>query len=79
MEITLSKKAAKYIEKQDVKVREILKKAILLLPKGDVKPFYNHDLVTHRLRVGDFRVLFYYKESGGLHIDRVGSRGDIYK
>ena len=34
---------------------------------------------AHRLRVGGWRVIFSYLSDGTILIQRVGSRGDVYK
>ena len=78
MKLTLSKHAIKYISKQVRKNQDALKDAIIRLPDGsDIKYFSNND--TYRLRVGNFRVLYHIKPDGGIHVDAVGPRGDIYK
>jgi len=76
--ITYSKKAQKYISKQDRKNKLALKAAIENLPSGDIKYFKSNN--TYRLRVSDFRVLYYFvSDNGDIHIDKIGSRGDVYK
>jgi len=80
LEIRYSKKAAKYINKQDKNNRAIIKNAIENLPSGDVKVYYNHDIATHRLRIGNYRVLYYYYDlEDNIYIEKIGSRGDVYK
>ena len=79
MEIRYSKKAAKYLEKQDKKTQHKLRLAIENLPNGDIKLYQSHYIITHRLRVGDYRVLYYHVIDNIIYIEKIGSRGDIYK
>lgn len=72
-----SKKAIKFLKKQDVPTRKRLVSAIEKLPlEGDIKKLQNR--TGYRLRVGDFRVVF---DSNGIIIDiiDIGNRGQIYK
>lgn len=76
-QIVYSKKAVKFLKKQDVPTRRRLVTAIEKLPlEGDIKKLQGVD--GYRLRVGDFRVLF---DVNGIIIDiiEIGNRGQIYK
>ena len=76
-QIVYSKKAAKFLKKQDVPTRRRLVAAISRLPlEGDIKKLQGTD--GYRLRVGDFRVLF---DVNGIIVDiiDIGNRGQIYK
>lgn len=76
-QIIYSKKAAKFLKKQDVPTRKRLVTAISKLPQeGDIKKLQGAD--GYRLRVGDFRVIF---DVNGIIIDiiEIGNRGQIYK
>lgn len=76
-QIVYSKKAVKFLKKQDVPTRKRLVTAIEKLPlEGDIKKLQGVD--GYRLRVGDFRVLF---DVNGIIIDiiEIGNRGQIYK
>ena len=77
--IKLTKKAEKFIKKQDKDTQKRIVKAIIELPEGDIKRLKGID-ETYRLRVGDFRVLFEKndKELVILVID-IGNRGQVYK
>lgn len=51
-------------------------------PVGDIKAMQGYNDGTMRLRVGKYRVIFRYDNSGELeilYIIDIGSRGDIYK
>ncbi|MEF2597332.1 MAG: type II toxin-antitoxin system RelE/ParE family toxin [Lachnospiraceae bacterium] len=76
-QIIYSKKAEKFLKKQDVPTRKRLVIAISKLPmEGDIKKLQGID--GYRLRVGDFRVIF---DVNGIIIDiiDIGNRGQIYK
>lgn len=76
-QIVYSKKAVKFLKKQDKPTQKRLIEAIAKLPiDGDIKKLQGTD--GYRLRVGDFRVLF---DVNGLIIDiiDIGNRGQIYK
>jgi len=76
-QITYSKKAIKFLQKQDKTTQKRLIYAIKKLPlEGDIKKLQNTK--GFRLRVGNFRVLF---DVNGIIIDiiEIGNRGQIYK
>nr|WP_303019061.1 type II toxin-antitoxin system RelE/ParE family toxin [uncultured Blautia sp.] len=76
-QISYSKKAVKFLKRQDVPSQKRLIAAISRLPlAGDIKKLQGID--GYRLRVGNFRVLF---NVNGIIIDiiDIGNRGQIYK
>ena len=76
-QISYSKKAVKFLKRQDVPSQKRLVTAISKLPlEGDIKKLQGID--GYRLRVGNFRVLF---NVNGIIIDiiDIGNRGQIYK
>lgn len=76
-QISYSKKAVKFLKRQDVPSQKRLIAAISRLPlEGDIKKL--QDIDGYRLRVGNFRVLF---NVNGIIIDiiDIGNRGQIYK
>lgn len=76
-QISYSKKAIKFLKRQDVLSQKRLITAISRLPlEGDIKKLQGID--GYRLRVGNFRVLF---NVNGIIIDiiDIGNRGQIYK
>ena len=77
MQINYSKQAIKFLKKQSLSVRKRIVDAINTLPDGDVKK-YQGTVSKYRLRVGDYRVIF-DKQGNILYIEKIGSRGDIYK
>ncbi len=76
-QINYSKKAIKFLKKQDKSTQLRIVTAISKLPtSGDIKRLQGTK--GYRLRVGDYRVLF---DVNGLIIDiiEIGPRGQIYK
>jgi len=47
--------------------------------RGDIRSFEGGSEEDYRLRVGGWRVLFSYLDDGSILIQRIGSRGDVYK
>lgn len=78
-DIKLTKKAEKFIRKQDKDIQKRIIKAVSELPEGDIKRLKGMNEI-YRLRIGDFRVLFEKnnKEFIIIVID-IGNRGQIYK
>ena len=75
--IVYSRKAVKFLKKQDKIVQRRLVTAISKLPlEGDIKKLQNTD--GYRLRIGNFRVLF---DVNGTIVDiiDIGNRGQIYR
>ncbi len=60
--IKLTKKAEKFIKKQDTDTQKRLLRAIVELPEEDIKKLKGIDEL-YRLRVGDFRIIFERKET----------------
>jgi mRNA interferase RelE/StbE len=55
--ISIIKKAEKFIKTQDKDTQRRIIKAIIELPQGDIKKLKGMDEI-YRLRVGDLRILF---------------------
>lgn len=86
MEIRYDKAAIKYLQGLSKKLRDSIRSAIAGLteqpPIGDIKPMQGYKDGRHRLRVGKYRIIYRYSQSGELDIlivMEIGSRGDIYK
>ena len=81
MEVKLSKQALKYVNAQDKPTRERFKAAFSGLSKeppiGDILPIVSCPPFL-RLRVGDFRAIF-YEDCGVLKVVKVSPRGESYK
>lgn len=76
-QISYSKRAVKFLKRQDVTTQKRIISAISKLPlEGDIKKLQGID--GYRLRIGNFRVLF---NINGIIIDiiDIGNRGQIYK
>jgi len=78
MEIKVSKKAVKVIERMDAPTKQRVKTAIFALPDGDTRQLVGRVSVW-RLRVGDWRVLFSYPDENTILIEKVAPRGQAYK
>ena len=77
MKIQLGKQAKKFLERQEVSVRQRIINAISRLPyDGDIKQLKGEE--GWRLRVGDYRIIYYIRNDTVI-IDRIGPRGDVYK
>lgn len=76
MIINYSKQAIKFLSKQDKSTRIRIFEAINKLPQGDVKKLHGQE--GYRLRVGDYRVIF-DKNGNVLYIEKIDSRGQVYK
>ena len=77
MTVNYSRQAIKFLNRQDKNTKERIVDAINNLPNGDVKKLQGN-ISKYRLRVGDFRVIF-DKQGNILYIEKIGSRGEIYK
>lgn len=76
--LTITKRAEKFIKKQDKDTQKRIVNAIIELPNGDIKKLKGIDEIF-RLRVGDFRVLFQKNdEELVIIIVDIGNRGEIY-
>ena len=76
-QISYSKKAVKFLKRQDISTQKRIITAISKLPlEGDIKKLQG--TCGYRLRIGTFRVLF---NIDGIIIDiiDIGNRGQIYK
>ena len=78
MNISYSKAAVKAIAAMDKKTKQRIKNAIEGIPQGDIKPLQGSSTL-YRLRVGNWRIVFSYPDSGELLIERIAPRGDVYK
>lgn len=78
MRIEYAKAAVKVINGMDRPTKQRIKTAIEKLPDGDVKPLKG-SVGSFRLRVGNWRILFSYKEHDIILIEKIGPRGEIYK
>ena len=76
-QIIYSRKAIKFLQRQDKATQRRIVDAIVKLPfEGDIKKLRN--TTGFRLRIGSFRVIF---DVNGVIIDiiDIGNRGQIYK
>jgi mRNA interferase RelE/StbE len=86
MVIRYSKSSLKFLAKQEKSTINRIKSAIVKLtytpPVGDIKEMQGSAKGKLRLRVGSYRVIYWYTTEGTLevlYVDEIGNRGDIYK
>ncbi len=81
--LAISKDARKFIDKQPSQTRQRLRNALIQLAEDpftnpNVKRLKGMDSML-RLRVGDFRIVFYIEEHKLLIlVIAIGNRGDVY-
>lgn len=85
MEIRYAKIAHKALQSYDkptkARIREKIHGLTETPPKGDIKPLEGSQK-EYRLRVGKYRVIYEYTEENKLkilQINKIDSRGDVYK
>ena len=82
MGIVYRKQAVKYINSLDSQTKQRIKDGILGLtchpPQGDIKLLRGIRDGSRRLRVGGYRII-YRVEKDEITIDKIDSRGGIYK
>lgn len=77
--INLTKKAEKFIKKQDKDTQKRIIRAIIELPEGDVKKLKGMNEL-YRLRIGDFRAIFEKNDNELIIVViDIGNRGQVYK
>lgn len=69
------KKLPKHLQKRVIKKLQFF--AQQENPLAFSKPLVNLPPVTHRFRVGDYRVAFYI-ENNSMYIDRIRHRSEVY-
>jgi mRNA-degrading endonuclease RelE of RelBE toxin-antitoxin system len=52
---------------------------LVLTNAGNIKKLQGIDPTEYRLRVGDFRVRFYYPDAGTVRVNRIQNRKDAYR
>ena len=78
LDIQYAKAAVKVINSMDRVTKQRIRNAIEKIPLGDIKPLKGSN-GSFRLRVGDWRIIFSYPVDGLILIEKIGSRGEIYK
>jgi len=81
MKVVLHHTAEKYLLRLNEDNRNRIGKAINDLekepPEGDIRPYEGSPGIL-RLRVGSFRIIFKFKETGCIHISHIEPRGQAY-
>ena len=78
MEIRYAKAAVKVINGMDRPTKQRIRNAGERLPKGDVKPL-SGSVRLYRLRVGVWRIGFFYPDGNTVVIEKIAPRGEVYK
>jgi mRNA interferase RelE/StbE len=78
MKVTYTKSAIKALEGLEKQTKHRIRQGIEKIPEGDIRPMKGTEN-SYRLRVGDFRILFYRIDKDTIRIDRISPRGDAYK
>jgi len=79
MNIIYSKQAVKAINRMDGATKQRIKTAIEQLPDGDTKQIKGRKITTFRLRIGGWRVLYFFENGDTISIEKIAPRGGIYK
>ena len=80
MKVEYSKEAVKSLLKCQKDIAFKIRDAINELPQGDVKKLQGMNLpVKYRLRIGKYRIIFYYSSDDLIRIVKIEPRGDAYK
>jgi mRNA interferase RelE/StbE len=77
MKLDISKESEKTLLEVDNNTAGRMIKAIIKIPGGDVKQLTGHEGLF-RLRLGNWRVLFYVEEDDTIRVKRIGPRGSVY-
>lgn len=78
MNIEYSRQAVKAIGRQDRPTKQRIRAGVEGIPDGDIKPLQGTD-GKQRLRIGDWRIIFSYRDNDTLYIEKIAPRGEIYK
>jgi len=79
MNIIYSKQAVKTINGMDGATKQRIKTAVEKLPDGDTKQIKGRNIITYRLRVGGWRVLYSLGDGNTISIEKIAPRGEVYK
>jgi mRNA interferase RelE/StbE len=79
MNFKYSKQAMKVAKRLDSVTAQRIKTAIEKLPDGDIKQIKGVNLSIYRLRVGDWRILYFFEDDNTIFIDKIAPRGEVYK
>ena len=74
----VSKQAKKYLDALDSKNKQRIKKGIEKIPLGDIKILEGSE-DSYRLRIGDWRVIFSWITDKQILVEKISTRGDVYK
>lgn len=62
----------------DFQTKHRIKNGIEGIPSGDIKTLQGYQGL-YRLRIGKWRIIFSYPDEDTILIEKIGTRGDVYK
>jgi len=62
----------------DFQTKQRIKKGVEGIPSGDIKVLQGYQGL-YRLRIGKWRIVFSYPDDNTILIEKIGTRGDVYK
>ena len=83
--VRVHQKAAKYLQRLPRDNRARIKEALKGLETNPLEQAHVKHMVGewagyHRIRVGKFRIIFWFDEKEDvIYVDHIGTRGDVYK
>lgn len=78
--IIYSKDSKKSLDSYEKKISLRIIKAVEDIPQSDIKRLEGNNVpILFRLRVGKYRIIYYYSEKDCIKIIKIDTRGDIYK
>ncbi len=84
-QVIVHRHAARYLSRLPALQKEKIKSALRQLKKDpltakEVKKMSGEWTGYHRIRIGHFRVIFWYDDQeDAVYVDHIGPRGDVYK
>ena len=80
IKIVYSKDAKKTLDSYENKTAKRILDAIDKIPLGDIKKLVGNNVPPlFRIRIGKYRVIYFYSNNDCLNIIKIDTRGDIYK
>ena len=80
IKIVYSKDAKKTLDSYENKTAKRILDAIDKIPLGDIKKLVGNNVPPlFRIRIGKYRVIYFYWNNDWLNIIKIDTRGDIYK
>jgi len=74
-----SKQAKKALDGMDRPTQQRIREGIGKIPEGDIKQIQGRKIITFRLRIGSWRVLYSFGNNDTILIEKIAPRGGAYK